>query len=181
MIRNELRVNRAKRRREEWINHQVDELDESAKHDAAFRKGIYRGANSALHDFRGSPESGRKPLTPFTMPKTPDNMQKRMRATAQGETSTDKAFHKKIADVERKKDALKMKQGSSMHYTFTRNEMMRAQTQINHTRTGQDVFDGSMMANPDWRNVRKTLWVDKERPFRVFKADESLICNRSPA
>ena len=82
MIKNELRVNRAKRRREEWINHQVDELDESAKHDAAFRKGIYRGANSALHNFRGGPESGRKPLTPFTMPKTPDNMQKRMRATA---------------------------------------------------------------------------------------------------
>ena len=128
VIENERRVNRAKQRREEWIHHQVDELDESDKHDAAFRKGIYRGANSALHNFRGSPGSGRKPLTPFTMPKTPDNMQKRMRATAQGETSTDKRFHKKIADVERKKDSLKMKQGSNMHYTFTRNEVMRAQT-----------------------------------------------------
>ena len=67
-----------------------------------------------------------------------------------------------------------------MQFSHTRNEVMRAQTQINQRHTGQDVFDGAMNANPDWRNVRKTLWVDSKRPFRVFKADESVICNRSP-
>lgn len=47
--------------------------------------------------------------------------------------------------------------------------------------TVHEALDGAKIANPDWRNVRKTLWVDKEHPFKVGKVDESLICNRSPS
>ena len=31
------------------------------------------------------------------------------------------------------------------------------------------------MANPDWRSVKKTHWIDKNSPFKVGKVDESLI------
>jgi len=94
------------------------------------------------------------------MPKTPDNFQEKMRATKEGKTKTDKRFHQKLSEVERKDDLLKFRQSICMQFNNTRNEITRAQTYINQRKTGQDVFDGAKNANPEWRNVRKTLWVD---------------------
>ena len=83
-VQKQLKIMKAVRRREEWINHQVEELNDSTMHDRAFRKGIYRSANHKLHDFRGFNDPDRKAIAPFTMPKTPDNMQEKMSATKAG-------------------------------------------------------------------------------------------------
>ena len=36
------------------------------------------------------------------------------------------------------------------------------------------------MANPKWRNIQKTQWIDRKRPFGFKRADENLISDRSP-
>ena len=43
-----------------------------------------------------------------------------------------------------------------------------------------DTFNAALMANPNWREVKKKKWVDRQNPFRVSKADQNIICNRSP-
>jgi len=35
------------------------------------------------------------------------------------------------------------------------------------------------MANPEWRSIKKTSWINKESPFTVGKVDESLILRKA--
>ena len=87
MLRN-TRVMKAQLRREEWINHQVDEMQESHVQDRTFRKGAYtyKGAHINKHQFRGSFDAvtNRNTLASFSMPKTPNNFDNKMKATADG-------------------------------------------------------------------------------------------------
>jgi len=64
-----------------------------------------------------------------------------------------------------------------MRFAHSRNELLRAQSQIDQWKSSFEVFDRSRYANPDWRNVQKRNWVDQKRPFLVKKADEKLIAN----
>ena len=65
-------------------------------------------------------------------------------------------------------------------YSDARSEINRAQTQINQKSTVHEALDGSQIAYPNWRSIEKKRWMDRKHPFRVNKADEKLICNRSP-
>ena len=80
------RIMNAERRRDEWVRHQAEELQESPVHDHTFRKGIYRGAHIAKHQFRESAISADygKALAAFFLPKTPNTLQNKMTATADG-------------------------------------------------------------------------------------------------
>ena len=61
-----------------------------------------------------------------------------------------------------------------MRFT-SQNEISRAQSLIDGLRTSQEFFNTKKMANPEWRSVKKTNWIDKDCPFKVGKVDERLI------
>ena len=67
-----------------------------------------------------------------------------------------------------------------MKYNNTRNEQLRAQSEIDNMRTSSEAFNAKKMANPSWRIVQKTKWMDSKQPFSYRRADESLICDRKP-
>ena len=73
-----------------------------------------------------------------------------------------------------------MKQGLEMKFSHSRNEMSRAQSHINNNKVSTEVINGARIANPAWRSVDKKSWVDGAKPFRVVKADKSLISDRNP-
>ena len=57
------------------------------------------------------------------MPKTPNNFDNKMEATADGKNKIDIRFHKKLSEVERKQEKLKCRQRMGMKFTDTRNEV----------------------------------------------------------
>ena len=68
-----------------------------------------------------------------------------------------------------------------MHMTFhsTRNEISRAQTQLDQVRASFEAIQGDKIAHPKFRNVDKKAWVDPKRPFRITKPDEKLMSVRT--
>ena len=62
-----------------------------------------------------------------------------------------------------------------MVFSYTRNEVMRAQTQINQFRAGAEV---KIPTEAKFRDINKSAWIDQKRPFQIRKAEEKLISKR---
>ena len=92
---------------------------------------------------------------------------------------TKAAFRLGINNIERTKDMLKNKTSMRMTFRSNRNEMYRAQTQIDKIRKSFEAIEGDMIANPTFRKIDKSAWVDQKRPFRVLKADKKILSRLS--
>ena len=96
------------------------------------------------------------------MPRAADRLQDKMNATADGATTVGKQFANKVSNIQRYNDCLTAIQKDNFKFSDSRNEMNRAQTQINKRRTNDEAFNMKLMANPKWRSVHKTQWVNSK-------------------
>lgn len=158
--------------------HQADTIDKSQEQDNLFRKGVDSQAYLACHSFRPKATGNRiKSMAPFRTPKTPDKTADKVRVSAEGLTFVGKMYKKSVG-TERKKDLIHQVQALGMKYTNLRDEQLRAQNEIDRNKVTHDTFNAKLMANPNFREVRKQQWVDKKHPFNVRKADTNIICDR---
>ena len=164
-VRKQCRVINAESRRDEWIRHQQQKLDDE-DHDQVFRKGIDRGKSALLYSYRGhyqrTPGNKTKPLKNLSMPRATDRFRDKVNATADGATKIDISFKKQISNIQRYSNNLTVIQKDNFKFTDSRNEMNRAQTQINKLRANQGSFNMELMVNPKWRNVQKTQWMNSK-------------------
>ena len=143
-----------------------------------FRNGVERGSHVSIYNYRAEHISNnrKKTISPFRVPTVPGRDADKMRASFDGGTKIGPTFSQRLSEIERSTDLFK--RNLNMHFGDSRNEVIRAQSQIDNFRTSQETFDCASYANPTWRSIKKKNWVDPKRPFKVTRPDEKLISNR---
>lgn len=129
----------------------MDELVNPQK-DRIFRRGVERGNHLSTYNFREEVD-GKRSTSPFLHPKVPCKQDDKAKASLSGlAVVSNGPFHKKVQEVHRPRDLLKYKQ-DLMKFDDSRNESLRAQTQIDKCKTSFEGFDRASYENPKWRSI----------------------------